>query len=162
LGHLLALGLLAFALPPLRAGDKPGVRVVPVDSEAAKYWTRWRGPSGQGVVPDGAYPDHWSATENVLWKSEVPGKGNSSPIIWKDRVIIYQELNGGGFIAAFDRKSGEQIWKTPRKETVGWGSPLAISVDGKDQIIVSSQDRVYAYDPENGKVIWTCGGNNLE
>ena len=61
-----------------------------------------------------------------------------------------------------DKKTGNQIWKTPRKETVGWGSPVAISVDGKDQIIVSSSMKVYAYDPDDGKVVWTCDGNLFE
>src|SRR5687767_10477945 len=43
------------------AGDK--VRMLPAEGEGAKYWPRWRGPSGQGNVPDGSYPDQWSETE---------------------------------------------------------------------------------------------------
>ena len=50
------------------------------------------------------------------------------PLLHKDRVIVFQELNGGGFIAALDKRTGEVAWKTPRKETVGWGSPIAITV----------------------------------
>src|SRR4051812_13561949 len=73
-----------------RGGQEPagqGVAMISAEGEGAKYWPRWRGPSGQGVVPDGDYPDAWSDTENVLWKVEVPGRGNSSPILWKDRLF---------------------------------------------------------------------------
>jgi len=61
--------------PPTPAGK---VRIVPPDGDGAKYWSRWRGPSGRGVVADGPYPDNWSAKENVRWKIEVPGKGRVS------------------------------------------------------------------------------------
>ena len=50
------------------------VRMVAVEGEGAKYWPVWRGPSGQGLVT-GTYPDTWSATENVVWKRPVPGRG---------------------------------------------------------------------------------------
>lgn len=259
-----ALSLLVLALCAAGVAAQDKVRIVPPEGDGAKYWPRWRGPSGQGLVPDGNYPDQWSDTENVLWKVAVPGKGNSSPIVWgdriflttaydggkrrailcfsrkdgtklweafapattpekayrkngwasgtattdgervyayfgsdgllcvdmngkqvwhhsfgpidtlhgtacspllyKDKVIVFQEQRPpvGGFVAALDKKTGQPVWKTPRKEQVGWGSPIAITVDGQDQIIVSSENRVYAYDPANGKVIWTCGGNLVE
>jgi outer membrane protein assembly factor BamB len=251
------------------AGEKRGVtandvRMVVADGESAKYWPRWRGPTGQGVVPDGDYPDTWSDTKNVLWKVEVPGRGNSSPIIWKDRifltaardegkkrsilclsrddgkllweaaapdaraekikdkngyasgtpstdgehvyayfgnhgllcvdlegkqvwhksfgemdayhgtscspllyrdrVIVFQDHRSstGSFVVAFDKRTGKELWKTARKETVGWGSPVAIRVGDREQIIVSSQHRVYAYDPDNGKALWSCAGNLVE
>src|SRR5262249_9233845 len=77
---------------------------------------------------------------------------------------LFQEHRGksGSFVAAYDKRTGRELWKTPRKENVGWGSPVAIRVNGTDQIIVSSQFTVYAYDPDNGKVLWTCGGNLVE
>src|SRR4051812_43990877 len=64
------------------------VRMIEADGEARKYWHQWRGPSGQGVVEGAAYPDSWSQTENIRWKVQVPGAGNSSPIVWKDRIFL--------------------------------------------------------------------------
>ena len=43
----------------------PAVHMVGDTGEAAKYWARWRGPSGQGLVTGTGYPDSWSSTENV-------------------------------------------------------------------------------------------------
>src|SRR5687768_2418031 len=83
----LAIVAFLFCVQSYFAQDKAAVSIVPPEGEAAKYWPRWRGPSGQGVV-EGNYPDTWSDTKNVLWKAEVPGRGNSSPIIWKDRIFL--------------------------------------------------------------------------
>ena len=69
--------------------------VVPVDREAMGYWTRWRGPSGQGTVAGGDYPDTWSDTINVKWRSTVPGRGHSSPIVWKDHIFLTTARDDG-------------------------------------------------------------------
>ncbi len=63
--------------------------------EGTKYWPRWRGPSGQGLAVGTGYPDAWSATENIAWKTPVPGRGNSSPIVWRDRVILTTAYDNG-------------------------------------------------------------------
>ena len=50
-------------------------------STQAADWARFRGPDGQGISPDKGLPVTWSETENVLWKTELPGAGTSSPIV---------------------------------------------------------------------------------
>ena len=242
------------------------VAMIAADGEAARYWSRWRGPSGQGLVAGDGYPRTWSTSENVEWKVEVPGTGNSSPVVWadklfltsafdggrrisllafdrrdgsllwqadapdapaedvypkngyasgtpstdgervyaymgnhglvavdmegklvwhrsfgeisashgtagspllyKDRVIVYQDLRRGtevkSFVAAFDARTGEPVWWTDRRQNTGWGTPIAISAGDHDEIIVSSQREVVAYDPDNGTELWNAGGNNFE
>ena len=65
------------------SGQEPpaAVRMVGDEGEGAKYWPRWRGPSGQGLVTGTGYPDAWSPTQNVRWKTPLSGDGNSSPIV---------------------------------------------------------------------------------
>src|SRR5688572_11383697 len=65
-----------------------GVAMVTPEGPARAWWRRWRGASGQGIAEGAGYPDAWSDTENVLWKSQVPGRGHSSPIVWQDRIFI--------------------------------------------------------------------------
>jgi outer membrane protein assembly factor BamB len=213
-------------------------------------------------VESSGYPDKWSGSENVLWKVQVPGKGNSSPTVWgnriflttatedgsrrsilcfrresgellwrtdappapaeklypknsyasstpltdgervyayfgnagllavdmngkqvwhhsfgvitlyhgpggtpllyQDRIILYQDQREGSFIAALDKKTGKIIWKKPREEQIGWGSPIAIRAGGRDEIIVSSQNWVRAYNPANGAELWRVQGNTME
>src|SRR5215813_10679252 len=58
-------------------------------------WPQWRGPDSQGVSNDKNLPTEWSATKNVLWKTEIPGRGFSQPIIWDNRVFLTADIEGG-------------------------------------------------------------------
>jgi outer membrane protein assembly factor BamB len=238
--------------------------LIPIDGEGAKYWSRWRGPSGQGAVIGTNFVDEWSATTNVKWRVPINGRGHSSPIVWKDhiflttaaeggtklsmlayrrtdgkllwetaipstgvehiypknshasatattdgervyasfgthglaafdftgrlvwqqklgdlsnyhgsagspvlykdRLFIYQDHDGaaGSFVAALSTKDGAVLWKKERVESVGWGTPIVIDAGDRDELIVSSQRRVYAYDPANGAELWTVNGTTRE
>jgi outer membrane protein assembly factor BamB len=89
-----------------------------------------------------------------------------SPVLYKDRIFLYQDQaargSQGGFVAAFDKASGRTIWQTQRRETVGWGTPVVIHTGGRDELIVSGQGRVVAYDPATGGELWTVTGNTFE
>jgi hypothetical protein len=89
----------------------PAVQMVGDTGEGAKYWARWRGPSGQGVVSGAGYPDSWSATENVKWKTPLPEAGNSTPIVWGDRVFVTQASGDRRLVMAFDRRDGKVLWE---------------------------------------------------
>ena len=246
-----------------RAGD---VRMVEVIGEGARFWSRWRGPSGQGFVAPGKYANTWSPTTNIKWRVPIPGAGNSSPIVWadriyvttaqeggrklslmaytradgrklwetfvpqegvehvhqknghasatpvtdgqmiyasfgrhglvafntdgkiawhrkfgvidnyhgpagspvlyKDRVFLYQDHEGSSaqraFVGAFDARTGKTLWETPRSETVGWGTPVVINSGERDELVINSQRRVAAYDPQTGRELWTVRGMTFE
>lgn len=59
-------------------------------SALADNWPAWRGPTGLGVSAEKNLPLKWSTTDNVRWKVKLPAAGNSTPIIWGDRVFITQ------------------------------------------------------------------------
>jgi outer membrane protein assembly factor BamB len=85
-----------------------------------------------------------------------------SPLLYKDRVILYQDQKGTGFVAAFDAASGKEVWRTARGAQVGWGTPIAIRVGERDELIVSSMREVTAYDPNTGTKLWSAAGNLFE
>ena len=85
-----------------------------------------------------------------------------SPLLYKDRVILYQDQFSGSFVAAFDTATGKQLWRTPREANTGWGTPIAVHVVDHDEVIVNSQQAVQAYDPATGKELWRCGGMSYE
>ncbi len=103
-----ALAALSVAAPPVEP-----VEIIPVTGEGARYWTRWRGPSGQGLV-SGTYVDAWSDTVNVKWKVAVPGIGHSSPIIWGDHLFLTTARDAGARLSmlAFSRSTGKSLWET--------------------------------------------------
>lgn len=87
-------------------GELPAVPVrtiLPI-AGAEKQWPSFRGPTGQGFVFDTGIPDRWSDTENVLWRAKLPGRGNSSPIVWGDRLFVTAEARPRGAAAGLGPK----------------------------------------------------------
>ena len=239
---------------------------------AADNWPFFRGPTRTGISSESSAPVNWGVEKNIKWKAPLPSPGNSSPIVWGDRVFLTCAENARGterslycfsradgrilwvktvryekkeathetnpysasspaadgqrvvvwhgsagvycydhsgaelwhrdlgtfshiwgyagsplivgdsifmncgpgnrtFVTALDAKDGHTIWETPEsggaddkspetKSWIGsWSSPVPITVDGKQQILVALPRHVNAYDPANGKIIWYCEGN---
>ena len=62
---------------------------------ATDQWTQFRGPHAGAIPDDPSLPDTWSETENVVWKTPIPGLGWSSPIVWDDHIIITSAVSEG-------------------------------------------------------------------
>ena len=105
--------LVAFSAAALLGAAPAGVHLLESEGEAARYWPRWRGPSGQGLVRSGKYPDTWSGTEKVKWKVAVPGRGNSSPIVWRDRIFFTTAHEDGSKLSllCYRRSDGKLLWE---------------------------------------------------
>src|SRR5262245_37173320 len=88
------------------------VKMVPVEAAAEQFWSRWRGPSGQGLAAGSGYIDTWSDKQNVLWRTRVSGRGHSSPIIWADRIFLTTAYDDGRVsVLSFRRSDGRQLWE---------------------------------------------------
>lgn len=260
----------------------------PID--ASTSWPQWRGPGSQGISSETGLPVEWSPTKNVRWKTEIPGRGHSSPIVWgsrvflttaiegdvvpgakavkhmdegkeflhpdamgadhkqtlkvlcldaetgallwertawegtpydsrhkrasfasqtpvtdgervyaffgaqglyaydfdgklafkvdvgalpnmgvgdgtspvlwKDRLILLCDEDTGekSFVAAFDAKTGKEVWRTPRKVQVNWSTPIVVNASGHDELIIGGFETIAAYDPATGKELWHSKG----
>ena len=139
-----------------------GVRMVPVETEANRYWSRWRGPSGQGVVAGTGYTDRWSATEHVLWRTSVPGRGNSSPVVWADQIFLTTSQEGGRRLSvlSYALSDGRPLWETVapegprehshRKNTQASATP---TTDG-ERVYVSFGSRGLLAVDLDGAIVW--------
>jgi len=80
--------------------------------QGSEQWSRFRGPNGQGISAATGLPIQWSATENIAWKTSIPGEGWSSPVIWNDHIFLTSTTNSGRecHLIAVDRKSGKILW----------------------------------------------------
>ncbi|MCC7421293.1 MAG: PQQ-binding-like beta-propeller repeat protein [Planctomycetaceae bacterium] len=80
-------------------------------------WPWWRGPSRNGIAV-GSAPTNWSATENIAWKADVPGRGHASPVIVGDLVLLAtaEESKQVQSVIAYDRKSGSERWTSKISE----------------------------------------------
>ncbi|MGH7200119.1 MAG: PQQ-binding-like beta-propeller repeat protein, partial [Planctomycetaceae bacterium] len=64
------------------------VRAGEFSAERLENWPQWRGPHANGAAPNADPPIEWSEQKNVRWKTEIPGKGSATPIVWKDQVFV--------------------------------------------------------------------------
>jgi outer membrane protein assembly factor BamB len=106
---------------------------------------------------------------NELWKRDL-GKFRhiwgwaGSPVIHGDTVFLNAGPGERQFVAAFDKKTGNELWRTDepggdeKKYAGSWSTPRVIDVNGKPQVLVFMSTKVNAYDPKTGKVIWTVEG----
>lgn len=259
--------------------------LMPVEG-AEKQWPAFRGPSGQGLVFDADIPFAWSDAENILWRAKLPGRGNSSPVVWGSRLfitaeseprgpaagldakdqaperlllcyslgektaagetiepgrllwkyaapqpkkhetlywkntlasstpvtdgerviaffgnaglvcydlqgnrlwhadlgefpimhgpgsspVLYQNLviviqdqnQGQSLCAAFDKRSGKEVWRKPRKQSMGWSSPVLMRVGDRDELIFNGSNEIVSYDPRTGAELWRAAGTSIE
>src|SRR5262245_51838930 len=78
----------------------------------AGNWPSWRGPAGDNRSDDANAPTNWSASRNVKWRAELPEAGNSSPVVWENRVFVTQAIHDGKErkLYCFDRANGKILW----------------------------------------------------
>jgi outer membrane protein assembly factor BamB len=168
---LSALFALSIALP---AADSPDL----------KQWPQFRGPGSTGVVDDPSLPDKWSQTENVAWKTAIPGVGWSSPIIWGERIFVTTVISSadvekpkkglyfGGerkaptdehrwMVYAVDFATGKIVWEKEAHRGVPGSRHLKNSYASETP--VTDGERVYVYFGNvglfcydfSGKLLWS-------
>lgn len=144
-------------------------------------WPRFRGPSGDGVAPaESDPPVEWSESRNVAWKTALPGRGRSSPILQGDRLFVTfaRERNVRRTrigpddmqvadhvalgIAAVDARSGGILWETPLREVErpdpvhwlnSWATPTPVVGAGRLFCDFGGWG-TWCLDPATGKVLW--------
>ncbi len=101
-------------------------------------WAQWRGPFETGVAPAGNPPVEWSETSNIKWKSEIPGIGHATPIIWGDQIILLSAIKTDEKVTP-----GEPV---ENEEQADWMKPK--STEYIHQFAVISVDR------NSGEIRW--------
>jgi outer membrane protein assembly factor BamB len=81
----------------------------------------------------------------------------SSPIIWKDLVILQCDTQTDSFIVALNAATGETVWKTDRDELPSWGTPTVATTSKGDELIANASNFIRGYDPRTGKELWRLG-----
>jgi outer membrane protein assembly factor BamB len=143
-----------------------GCLIVVLGSTAAaraENWPAWRGPRGDGTSAETGLPTVWSPTQNIRWKVKLPGPGNSSPIVWGNKIVITQSLDKKGAeraVLCFDRADGKLLWQRsvsfhgeePTHETNPYCAASPVT-DGERVIVWHGSAGVVCYDLD-GKELW--------
>jgi outer membrane protein assembly factor BamB len=99
----------------------------------------------------------WSKDFGLLRIRNSFGEG-ASAALHGDVVVVNWDHEGDDFIAALDKNTGRELWRTPRDEKTSWGTPLVVDYQGKKQVVVNASTKVRSYDLATGKELWMCGG----
>lgn len=156
-----------------------------LNAGANTHWPQFRGPQSMGVAEDPSLPDTWSTSQNVLWKTDLPGNGWSSPVVWDDRIFATSVVSeaetekprkglyfGGErkapdsphrwMVYCIDFKTGKTRWEREAHRAVPKFS-RHLKNTFASETPVTDGERVYAYFGNvgmfcydvNGKLLWS-------
>jgi len=168
-GWLAAAGIVAMVgcRPTLEQSSTaealPAVQVTPTkESMPAGNWPGWRGAEMGGVARDESLPLHWSETEGVRWKVKVPGHGNSSPVVWGDRVWLTSEVGSSPAklaVLCYDRNDGSLRWRADAATVEN--NPTHVKNGHASASVATDAERVYAFFGSEGLFCFNLGGRQL-
>jgi outer membrane protein assembly factor BamB len=129
----------------------------------AGNWPSWRGDlAGSGLVKGETVPLKWDTKHNVRWRVPLPDRGNSTPIVWGDKVFITQatEADKRRTVMCFDKRTGELLWRSgvtyAKKETTHKTNPYCSgspATDGRIVVANFASAGAVAYDLD-GQQLW--------
>lgn len=113
--------------------------------------------------PEGLYAYDFSGKPawKVVEKFATLGLGTgTSPVLFENLVIIQRDEDNGELsaIAAYDKKTGREVWKTKRAVQVSWGTPVLVPVGTRTELVTNGTEAIVAYDPATGKELWQTKG----
>lgn len=117
-------------------------------SAANQEWPQWRGPGGHGISAERDLPLEWAAAApgtpavNIKWKTEIPGRGHSSPIVWRNRLFVTTAIKGAHVPG---RKAPVHL---DFNRQPGYVHPDTLDVDYRHTL------KVFAVDTATGKIVW--------
>lgn len=147
-------------------------------------WPQFRGPGARGVREGASLPDAWSAQSNVAWKSSIPGRGWSSPVVTNNRVFLTTTVNLGKAedpkkglyfggerlrppdadhqwkVLCLDLPTGKKIWER-QVHAAKPPSPIHIKNSFASETPVTDGQRVYCYFGNLGVFCFDLDGNQL-
>lgn len=114
------------------------------DLEGNERWT----------VDPGLLSAGWFYDDGVQWGFA------SSPIIYKNLVITQCDRSRDSYIAAYDVKTGEPVWRTERDEISSWATPTVYEGEGRAELLTQAPRAIRGYDPATGAELWRLTGNS--
>lgn len=122
--HRIAILLIALCALPAFAEER-------IDN-----WPQWRGPEATGVAPKGDPPIKWDEKTNILWKTPIPGRGTSTPIVWGDRIFLQTAIDTGKLADAKDIPKPDPKFETKTEPPKNYFQFMVVCVSRRTGKIV--------------------------
>jgi outer membrane protein assembly factor BamB len=105
---------------------------------------------------------------NAIWQRDLGllrdrrgwGTG-SSPILFRNTVIVNCDSDDDSYIAAFEKTTGDPVWRTGRDEGPSWGTPFLFETDGRTILVTNASRRIRGYEAATGKLLWESAGGSM-
>jgi outer membrane protein assembly factor BamB len=101
----------------------------------------------------------------LLWEKDLGDKKmrnefgeGQTPVLHGNTIVVQWDHQGPSFIAALDKMTGKELWRTDRQEIDSWGTPLVVEHGGRAQVIAAAMNKVTSYDLATGQVVWQGPG----
>jgi outer membrane protein assembly factor BamB len=136
----------------------------------AENWPNWRGPSGNAASRESRLPFEWGSTNNIRWRSKIPGEGFSSPIVWNNRVFLTSSFDHGirRAVHCVERRTGSILWSREIRDdspeltsaTTGYAAATP-ATDGRRIVSFFGNAGAVCYDLA-GRQLWQRRLGNFE
>jgi outer membrane protein assembly factor BamB len=100
----------------------------------------------------------WEKDLGVQMRMRLQFGEGVAPALYGNLLIHPFDQQSGSFVVALDKRTGKEVWRKERDEISAWATPLIADVKGKKQLVISATNKVRAYNPEDGNLIWECAG----
>lgn len=101
----------------------------------------------------------------LVWKQDLGKLGTASvgygvsPVLYQNLVIMQCDDSGlNSFMVAFDKKTGKEVWRAPRKVDLTWSTPVLVQTARGAELVAAAAEAIIAYDPLTGKELWRHKG----
>jgi len=105
---------------------------------------------------------------NVIWQRDIgllrvrQGWGTAaSPVLFQNTVIVNCDSDDDSYIAAFEKTTGEPVWRTERDEGASWGTPFLFEAEEHTSVVTNASKRMRGYDAGTGKLLWECARGSM-
>jgi outer membrane protein assembly factor BamB len=139
---------------------RKGSYAAPTPATDGSHVYTWFGGEGDGLYC-------YDFNGKLIWKTPVgkfPSLGmgpGTSPLLYENTVILQcdEEEGKSSSITAIDKKTGKEVWKTPRKVQASWSTPIVVRTAQRPELITSGNELIISYDPKTGKELWQTKGH---
>lgn len=125
----------------------------------AEHWPQWRGPRSDGVATDQRLPERWSKTQNVRWRTPLPGRAGATPCVWGDRIFLTSNEGDDLVLLCVRAGDGSMAWK----KTVCTGNQDSRAGEGNSASPSPSTDgrHVWVFFGTGILACYTCDGDEV-
>ena len=162
-GIALACVVAAMTTGRLNASEPKTPRSARDQKVEVPNWASWRGPSGQGYSDDARIPLTWGNVHNLLWKTNLPGQGNSTPIVWGNRIFLTASSDDGKdrLLLCVRTTDGQLLWQrlVAHEDDPGKSHPwnryasASCTTDGERVYAFFGTPGLFCYDFD-GRLVW--------